>query len=163
MNNHRRRCKPRWYRPLLFTLALIFSLIFGLEPGGETWAKVSPLSGVVGVENLDSSRYPTNQALYVTMGDGVKIAIDIWLPKQLNPDEKIPTLMRMDRYWRSVGIMGYFPQFDPNYSEAQLANNAGYALVLVDARGTGSSFGTQIYPWSPDEIEDYGEIVDWII
>lgn len=163
MNNHRRRCKPIRYRPLLFILSLIFSLIFGLEPAGETWAKVSPLSEIIGVENLDSSRYPTNQALYVTMRDGVKIAIDIWLPKQLNPGEKIPTLMRMDRYWRSLGIMGYFPEFDLNYPEAQLANNAGYALVLVDARGTGSSFGTQIYPWSPDEIQDYGEIVDWII
>ncbi len=163
MTHQRKRCKPPWHRTLLFTLSLIFTLFFGREPGGETWAKVTPLSGVLDLENVDSSSHPTNQALYVTMGDGVKVAIDIWLPKQLNPNEKIPTLMRMDRYWRSVGIMGYFPEFDPNYPEAQLANNAGYALVLVDARGTGSSFGAQLYPWSPDEIKDYGEIVDWII
>jgi predicted acyl esterase len=32
---------------------------------------------------------PRNQALYVTMRDGVRIAIDIWLPTSLEPGQTI--------------------------------------------------------------------------
>src|SRR5262249_12090830 len=39
----------------------------------------------------------------------------------------------------------------------------GYAQVLVDARGTGASFGVWRAPFSQDEIKDYGEVVNWIV
>jgi putative CocE/NonD family hydrolase len=93
------------------------------------------------------------RALYVTMRDGVKIAIDVVLPKGLAAGEKLPTVMNMTRYWRSRqgGQPGtWFPQY-------------GYARVLVDARGTGASYGIWRAPFSPDEIKDYGEVVNWIV
>ena len=31
-----------------------------------------------------------------------------------------------------------------------------------DARGSGASFGYRPCPWSPDEVADYGQIIDWI-
>jgi len=93
------------------------------------------------------------QSLYVTMRDGVKIAIDVVLPKPLAAGEKIPALMRMTRYWRSK--QGETPNmFFPGY---------GYAQVLVDARGTGASFGIWRAPFSPDEVKDYNEVVNWIV
>ena len=46
-----------------------------------------------------------NQSLYVTMRDGVKIAIDVWLPEGLREGEKIPTIMRATRYWRAADIV----------------------------------------------------------
>ena len=39
----------------------------------------------------------------------------------------------------------------------------GYAVVVVDARGTGASFGTRDSFRSPRERADYKEIADWIV
>jgi uncharacterized protein len=39
----------------------------------------------------------------------------------------------------------------------------GYALVVVDVRGTGASFGTRDSFRSPKERDDYREIVEWIV
>src|SRR4029078_10441726 len=39
----------------------------------------------------------------------------------------------------------------------------GYALVVVDARGTGASFGTRDSFRSPRERADYKAIADWIV
>src|SRR5262245_31043862 len=70
------------------------------------------------------------RSLYLTMRDGVKIAVDIILPKPLPAGEKLPTIMNMTRYWRSYE--GDKPgTWFPSH---------GYAHVLVDARGTGASF-----------------------
>lgn len=39
----------------------------------------------------------------------------------------------------------------------------GYAVVVVDVRGTGASFGTRDAFRSPAERDDYGQIVEWIV
>jgi uncharacterized protein len=111
----------------------------------------------------DPQRYPgyvepkykelEQRSLYLTMRDGVKIAIDVVLPKPLAARDKLPAIMHMTRYWRSNQgdkPAPFFPSF-------------GYVQVFVDARGTGASFGVWRAPFSPDEIKDYGEVVNWII
>ena len=111
----------------------------------------------------DPQRYPgyiqpkykefDQRSLYLTMRDGVKIAIDLVLPKNLPAGEKLPTIMNMTRYWRSH--QGDKPApFFPSH---------GYAQVFVDARGTGASFGIWRAPFSPEEIKDYGEVVAWVV
>ena len=93
------------------------------------------------------------RSLYLTMRDGVKIAIDVVLPKDLSATEKLPTIMNMTRYWRSR--QGEQPgTWFPSH---------GYARVAVDARGTGASFGIWRAPFSQDEVKDYGEVVNWIV
>ncbi len=110
----------------------------------------------------DARRAPSrNQALYVTMRDGVRIAVDLWLPDDLPPGRTIPTIVRATRYWRAQG--GRRLEDDSNFAEAERFNGAGYALVVVDARGSGASFGTRPYELSAAEVRDYGEVVDWII
>ena len=47
------------------------------------------------------SDLPRNRALHVTMRDGVRIAIDVWLPVNLDDGAHIPTLMHATRYWRA--------------------------------------------------------------
>src|SRR5262249_49539383 len=81
------------------------------------------------------------------------IAIDVVLPKPLAPEDKIPAIMFMTRYRRSNAGDKPAPFF-PSY---------GYAEVVVDARGTGASFGVWRAPLSPDEVNDYGEVVHWIV
>jgi predicted acyl esterase len=40
---------------------------------------------------------------------------------------------------------------------------AGFAVVAVDARGTGASFGVSRAPWSAEEIEDDRDVLDWVV
>ena len=54
--------------------------------------------------------FPRNQALYVEMRDGVRIAIDVWLPESLSAGEKVPTVMRATRYWRAQDRKGPPPE-----------------------------------------------------
>jgi putative CocE/NonD family hydrolase len=107
--------------------------------------------------------YPRNQALYVEMRDGVRIAIDVWLPENLAANEKIPTLIQATRYWRAMQNTSGRIEDDNRYELANRVNDAGYAFVFVDARGSGASFGWRAYERSVEEATDYGEIVDWII
>ncbi|MCA9453626.1 MAG: hypothetical protein KC584_13510, partial [Nitrospira sp.] len=39
---------------------------------------------------------------YLTMRDGVKIAVDVYLPAGLKPGHTIPTLLHQTRYWRAI-------------------------------------------------------------
>jgi putative CocE/NonD family hydrolase len=110
----------------------------------------------------DTSTYPRNQALYLPMRDGVRIAIDVWLPVGLTTGEHLPTLMSATRYWRARGMVDRSTELDSNFAMAERLNAAGYAYVVVDARGTGASFGVCTASWSREEVRDYGEVVNWI-
>jgi putative CocE/NonD family hydrolase len=107
---------------------------------------------------------PTVTSLYLTMKDDTRIAANVYLPFNAGKDHKVPTAVRATRYWRDMEVV-----FDSSLSfqtesanEARMWTDAGYALVLVDARGTGASFGRWSAPWSETERSDLGEIVDWI-
>ncbi|HEY2270481.1 MAG TPA: CocE/NonD family hydrolase [Streptosporangiaceae bacterium] len=103
------------------------------------------------------------QALYVPVSDGVRLAVDVWLPVgRIARGERIGTAFRATRYWRAGQPPGPEPEADSNYAAGELWNNAGFALVLADARGTGASFGSRVMELGPREIADYGELVDWI-
>ncbi|HSE32621.1 MAG TPA: CocE/NonD family hydrolase [Pyrinomonadaceae bacterium] len=113
--------------------------------------------------NVETKRYKgyvqprsnatTSKSFYLPMRDGVKIAVTLVLPEGLQANEKIPSLMTMTRYWRGKQSEQANPFF-PSH---------GYAHVLVDARGTGASYGIWKAPFSQDEIKDYNEVVNWII
>src|SRR5262249_55608259 len=110
----------------------------------------------------DPQRYPgyvepkykdfTARSLYITMRDGIRIAVTVVLPKDLPAGTKIPTLMRMTRYWRAQQdqdpIASVCGMFGGRFFCAQ-----GYAMVVVDARGTGVSFGVWRAPFAQDEIK----------
>lgn len=106
----------------------------------------------------------TRQSFHLTMRDGVKIAVDVYLPKDLEPGTKLPTIMWQTRYWRSMKIgTGFKWLADKPKKIIQDFVLRGYAYVSVDVRGSGASFGTRPMPWSPEEIKDGAEVVDWII
>ncbi len=122
-----------------------------------------PLVACLMVACSGGGAYTRNQALYVTMRDGVRIAVDLWLPEGLGRRERIPTVMRATRYWRALDVVAGSLEDESNYELANRFNDAGYALVLVDARGSGASFGTRPYELFEAEVRDYGEVVDWIV
>ena len=121
--------------------------------------------------------YTRNESFYLTMRDDTRIAVDLWYPADLKRGEKVPTLLYSTRYGRALEsgfvrkvAMGLGLSEDLNMNldkylsdEIEAFNEAGYAVVLVDVRGAGASFGARSIEWSPEEVADLGEVVDWIV
>jgi len=107
---------------------------------------------------------PTPESSYVMMDDGTLIAVDVWLPPDRPPNQTVPTVMQLGRYWRDYQLPQFLPPFVGKYlTDGRWLNAAGYAVVMVDVRGTGASFGVSTAPWSPREVADFPQLVDWVI
>ncbi|MEO8448613.1 MAG: CocE/NonD family hydrolase [Gemmatimonadota bacterium] len=152
----------RWVRRIgialgALGLALVLTVIgiglFAQGPGGERLA--------AGMRR--------NEARYVTMRDGVRLAVDVWYPPDLAAAAKVPALIRSTRYVRAqeygpIGkVLAVFGKLAWVGGAIDLVNGAGYVVVLVDARGSGASFGSRDAEWTPEEVADMGDIVDWIV
>jgi len=111
----------------------------------------------------------TKSSHYLTMRDGVKIAIEVFLPKNILPEHKFPTILLQTRYWRDYEFRIPFKWFIKDYATGfnkylhKIGIERGFTFVYVDVRGTGASFGIRPWPWSANEVKDGREIVDWII
>lgn len=112
----------------------------------------------------------SSSSRYLVMRDGVKIAVDIYLPKGLKNDETVPAILQQTRYWRNCAFRAPFRWFlaperliPEERNSLRYLTERGYAIVLADVRGTGASFGRHDRPWSREAVEDGREIVDWII
>ena len=166
MNHSRDRQPTKWISKLA---GILLCLTIGCTPGptfhssGES--SVSQASGPSDSQEVKFQR----TSKYLTMPDGVKIAVDVYLPDGIEPGQKIPTILHQTRYWRAIEyrwLISLFKDDRPrgiigNYAERFLQH--GYAWVDVDVRGSGASFGTRPVAYSPEEIKDGAEIVDWII
>jgi putative CocE/NonD family hydrolase len=109
-------------------------------------------------------------SIYVTMRDGVEIAVDVWLPPAYRQGDRDPVLMRTTRYWRSVEygwglrLLAFLDLYKPeSLVDAQRAyfNGRGFVVLKVDARGSGASGGRREVEFSPDEVADLGEVAAW--
>ena len=110
---------------------------------------------------VDTSRHL--QSVYVPVGDGVSLAVDVWLPVEPTAmGGTVGTVMRVTRYHRAEAPQEPGPEADTNAAAGDLFNRAGFALVVMDARGTGASFGTRTGELGEREIKDYGELIGWV-
>jgi predicted acyl esterase len=126
---------------------------------------LNPVSG----EETVPAGYARNTSSYLEMRDGIHLAADVWVPRDLEADEKLPAIMVNTRYWRAHAmgpiyrlLVGVGETHVPNLHMADQWNEAGYALVFVDARGSGASTGERPVEWSDAEVADMGEITEWI-
>lgn len=107
--------------------------------------------------------------VYITMRDSVKIAASVFLPKELEADKKIPTIIYLTRYTRLFQTSSLISWMLPDYfgtvkkEEVKYFTKKGYAVMIVDARGSGASTGVRKGEFTMDEILDGAEVVDWII
>lgn len=104
---------------------------------------------------------------YLEMRDGVRLAVDVHLPgRQASGDDSFPVVAFFTPYYRRFKLSADAPadtEDCPNISVFRsLLLPRGYALVAVDVRGSGASFGVRTGLRSPNEREDYREIVDWV-
>lgn len=121
-------------------------------------------------EELTPSGLRRDTAVYVTMRDGVEIAVDVWLPANHRQGDRWPVLMKTTRYWRSNGtgwglraLAALHIVRADSLVDRQRAyfNSRGYVLLKVDARGSGASGGQRVVEYSPAEIADLGEVAAW--
>ena len=108
---------------------------------------------------------------YVKMRDGAEIAVTVDLPVDLKPGERVPVLMRTTRYWRAPQIgwplrmmvalhQAEVPE-ELEDKQAAYFNQRHFAVLAVDARGSGASGGNRKVEWSPAEVADMGEVAAW--
>ena len=103
--------------------------------------------------------------------DDVEIAVTIDLPPDLRPGEQVPVLMRTTRYWRApqigwtlrmlVALHQASPPEELEDKQAAYFNQRHFAVLAVDARGSGASGGDRAMEWSPAEVTDMGEVAAW--
>jgi len=154
-------------RTPLISILLSFLFAMPLMAGG----------GKGGTQTLGSANYspePTYKGFsyyskYVPMSDSVRLAVDVFLPKKLEDGKKIPTIVYFVRYVRTFQLKAFWRGIkDPAFGsvaeeEVKFFTSHGYAVAIVDLRGTGASFGHRDMEFSPQEVKDMGEMLDWIV
>ncbi len=101
---------------------------------------------------------------HVTMRDGVRLAVDVYLPEGTGRPERLPTIAVFTPYYRRFKVTAPGAEPAPNVAiYRDFFVTRGYALVVVDVRGCGASFGARDCFRSPREREDHREIADWIV
>ncbi|WP_315742997.1 MULTISPECIES: CocE/NonD family hydrolase [unclassified Bradyrhizobium] len=104
---------------------------------------------------------------YVTMHDGCRIAVDAYVPQPKDGagPGRFPTLLFFTPYYRRFKLRpGGSGEVNPNTGKFRdYFVPRGYAVVVVDVRGTGASFGTRDSFRSPREREDSREIAEWVV
>jgi putative CocE/NonD family hydrolase len=157
---------------LLFVFAITLSFSYSAQAAKPKKDGISPTTSRLGVyqgysaQNYNGYSYTS---YYINMHDSTPLAVDVYLPKGLEKGKKVPAILYLTRYVRSIHAK--FPLNllrDPIFGvvtqkEVEFFTSYGYACVIVDVRGTGASLGDRKMEFSPEEIADGKDIVDWII
>jgi hypothetical protein len=112
--------------------------------------------------------FARDSAQYVRMSDGALIAVDVFLPRDLAPGERLPVLIKATPYWRAPeltflakALIELHAILAIGEDDIPLLTARRYGVMTVDTRGTGASFGAQKIAFDDREIADYGELIDW--
>lgn len=102
---------------------------------------------------------------YLTMRDGVRLAVDILRPTRNGElhSEPLPVVWTHHRYnrafFRRDTLIDYASGFGRGIDRLL---HHGYVVAAVDTRGGGASFGTQQGFFMPDEARDAYEVTEWL-
>jgi hypothetical protein len=103
---------------------------------------------------------------YVTMSDGVRLAVDILRPQQTRNGpfvaEPLPVVWLLTRLHRAFTWEDRVYAYPDIVPDTRVLLEHGYGVVVVDARGTGASFGRYAGYNSDQESRDSYEITEWI-
>jgi uncharacterized protein len=137
--------------------------------GGVVLASSAAFTRIPGEEQV-AGGLKRNSAVYVTMSDGTAIAVDIWLPPDMQAGERLPVLTKTTRYWRANAV-GWLQRAlyglglgDANFTTGPFIDfmqKRRFIILQVDARGTGASGGDRLGEWTPAEVKDFGEVARW--
>ena len=128
------------------------------------------------ITTLPSERRSGEQALsfnrHVASFDGTRIAVTVWLPGNRGTG-RVPVVLRATRYVRAYEVsvwgrllwrVGLLTDADVGLSDdIKVFNSRGFAVVIVDERGSGASFGNRRAEAAPEEIRDFESVLDWSV
>lgn len=103
---------------------------------------------------------------YVAVRDGTRLAVDVHLPGTVEEDRPYPAIVFFTPYYRRFALReGHRAGVEACPNIAQFRDTfvpQGYAVVAVDVRGCGASFGARDGFRSPRERDDAYDIAAWI-
>ena len=102
---------------------------------------------------------------YVCMRDDVNIAVSVWLTDEDREQKNAyPAVLITTRYWRDLATrVGHPPAVQKIfYPVIEDYTRNGYRVVVADARGSGASYGRRLAEIDSYEVDDIGELVDWV-
>ena len=103
---------------------------------------------------------------YLEMADGVRLAVDVYVPQGARPAAGFPAVLIFTPYYRRFALASGAPPGTEACPNAGAYRSffvpRGYATVMVDVRGTGASFGARDSFRSPVERHDYAAVMDWV-
>jgi putative CocE/NonD family hydrolase len=174
----------------VFTSSLAKAALVGLVilSGLSGTATAEPVAAPSSMPELGLGEYRLNEpfrfreavrrSVYVTMRDGVRLAIDYYVPARAGVAAKgrFPVLFEYTRYGRAKplpeGGTIRWPDAPTNErgvleiperpSGPLLMLAYGYAVVVADMRGAGASFGPSLPEGDAHEGQDGHDIVNWI-
>ncbi len=92
----------------------------------------------------------------VAMPDGVKLALDLYLPEGADAGARFPVLFEYYPY-RKTSFR------DRNFPLYSYFVKRGYVVAVADVRGTGNSEGMQVpLAYSDQEHQDGDALIDWL-
>ena len=133
-----------------------------LDSAGHAW-RVSPSDYLA--KRPPEGKVPTPSSCYLSMRDGCKLAIDVYVPER-PVGQRFPTVLIATPYYRRFKVRAGAVGTEPSPNIAQYRDMfvpRGYAMVVVDVRGTGASHGTRDSFRSPRERDDFREVIEWIV
>lgn len=97
---------------------------------------------------------PVDEARFMTLPDGTRLALSLYYPKGLDRAAgKAPTIFIDSIYGRAE---------EASVAAIDLYRDAGFVVVIGDARGFGASFGSSAGFNTAQQTEDEAEVVKWI-
>ncbi len=147
-------------------LIMMFLFAFGTQ-AGEVSVSSKAISEFGKYEGYSKPLYNEwiRTSMYLEMSDGVKLAMDIIRPaKNGRPvEESLPVVWNYYRYHRAREEDGKILSMVDRLTSLQTLIRHGYVIVVVDARGTGASYGSvNRGPNTKQEAQHTYEITEWI-
>lgn len=152
-------------RVLPLVLFMIWQMINSSKVGASE-ALIEKLSRPFEYSGYSSPEYKSyvRSSRYVSMFDGTKLAVGVYLSSEGPTDGPFPVLLNYHPYKRATidpksgeikpifSTLGEFIKFFTSY---------GYASVFAEMRGSGGSFGSRL-DMSPQLARDGKQVIDWI-
>jgi putative CocE/NonD family hydrolase len=91
----------------------------------------------------------------ITLSDGCRLSARVWRPRDAH-DNPVPVILEYLPYRKRDGTCARDALTHPWFARR------GYACVRVDMRGNGDSEGLMEDEYSPQELSDAVEVIDWL-
>ncbi len=146
---------------LILWLLVVLSLV-PVSVGADPESKVSKPGEYSGFSRPVYKDW-TRISQYVAVRDGTKLAVDIFRPVQNGQpvEEPLPVIWTYDRYHRADLKKGKLVTQLDQEPWLRTMLQYGYVVGVVDARGSGASFGDVQEPFGIKEANDGYDITEW--